>query len=648
MRVFHRRFANGFGVRKGKMWASYLPSNKMLASISHRFNHLILPALIVFVLSGCGGGGDEFSARLQPSVSSGVGAESLDERKVALANSLTELSDEQALAYTASYSDLTAAFGTDVALAKAHYAGAGRAEGRVISFSALRYIASYPDLIGVFGLDTETATRQYIRRGLSQGRTASFDGLRYIATNLPLLSHLGLDADAAARHYITVGYSAGLRTTFSPLQYIASFADLMAAYGLNAVAGVTHYIANGFSESRRATFNAVQYLANYADLRAAFGTNTDAAAAHFISNGSKEGRTDALPNGAPTARISTPASNIILIASTINLSGASSSDPDGNALTYLWKLTNKPANSTAQLGGATTASPALSPDVGGSYVIELVVSDGTLSSPAVSLEIKAGTPVSGNLLASMVWTKANSPIIFTGDVGIPYGATLNIKEGVELVTSATPTRLFIRGALIVEGSAAEKVRLSNLEIIAVGESAKRHSINISNAVIQNSTLQSFGSGTSPGYGDIVIRDSWLDLRSSTYLSMIEGSQGTIERNYFQRGALRFNMYSSALTIKNNSFGGLGSEGDPPIRPEYVGSNSILSIVGNTFRAIGQTSVALRVNSIATISVVGNYWSTLDDAVIQNMIFDQNDDLGTPSTIQYQPFLTAPDPATPLQ
>ncbi|MBK6427421.1 MAG: hypothetical protein IPF82_14820 [Blastocatellia bacterium] len=52
---------------------------------------------------------------------------------------------------------------------------------------------------------------------------------------------------------------------------------------------------------------------------------------------------------------------------------------DGDALTYGWTLTVKPAHSKATLSGAATAHPTFYADKPGTYVITLVVNDGTVS-----------------------------------------------------------------------------------------------------------------------------------------------------------------------------------------------------------------------------------------------------------------------------
>jgi chitinase len=87
------------------------------------------------------------------------------------------------------------------------------------------------------------------------------------------------------------------------------------------------------------------------------------------------------------------------------LSGAGSTDPDGDPIAYQWTLVSRPPGSAATLLGAATATATLTPDLYGPYVVRLIVTDGELSSAdEVTITARNHAPVAnaGNDLESNV------------------------------------------------------------------------------------------------------------------------------------------------------------------------------------------------------------------------------------------------------
>jgi len=105
------------------------------------------------------------------------------------------------------------------------------------------------------------------------------------------------------------------------------------------------------------------------------------------------------------------------------LNGSSSSDPDGDALTYTWILKSKPVGSQSTLVNASGVTVKFTPDVLGEYVAELSVSDG--NNQAVKDEVK----VTVNQLPN------NAPVANAGPA-----QTVNVGQKVALdgSTSADP------------------------------------------------------------------------------------------------------------------------------------------------------------------------------------------------------------------
>ncbi len=97
-------------------------------------------------------------------------------------------------------------------------------------------------------------------------------------------------------------------------------------------------------------------------------------------------------NAAPVARAGPNQS--VTVGSTVTLDGSTSSDANGDALTYRWSLTTRPAGSAAALTGGTSPKPSFTADVAGTYVATLIVNDGQAdSAPATVLVVSAAANV---------------------------------------------------------------------------------------------------------------------------------------------------------------------------------------------------------------------------------------------------------------
>ncbi len=67
---------------------------------------------------------------------------------------------------------------------------------------------------------------------------------------------------------------------------------------------------------------------------------------------------------------------LVMLAVTVDLSGSSSTDSDGDELTYAWSFTSRPTGSSAAFSSTTTVETSFVTDVAGDYVVLLTVSDG--------------------------------------------------------------------------------------------------------------------------------------------------------------------------------------------------------------------------------------------------------------------------------
>ncbi len=78
------------------------------------------------------------------------------------------------------------------------------------------------------------------------------------------------------------------------------------------------------------------------------------------------------------------------VATPVVLDGSGSHDPNGDPLSYSWSLIARPADSLASLSNPSSVSPQLTLDVPGTYVAQLIVSDGLVESAPDEVVISTG------------------------------------------------------------------------------------------------------------------------------------------------------------------------------------------------------------------------------------------------------------------
>lgn len=140
---------------------------------------------------------------------------------------------------------------------------------------------------------------------------------------------------------------------------------------------------------------------------------------------------DITENAKPVARSGKDLS--IKTGETARLDGSGSSDADGDELTFQWSFVSKPSGSVASLVSATTPTPSFIADVSGTYVVLLVVNDGTEDSILTGSSTIAITANNDN--APPVANAGSDLEIKTGEIAILRGSDSTDADGDALTYS---------------------------------------------------------------------------------------------------------------------------------------------------------------------------------------------------------------------
>lgn len=189
--------------------------------------------------------------------------------------------------------------------------------------------------------------------------------------NLPPVAYAGMDQSVIAGTLVTLDASGSTDPDGDLISY--SWALQSAPLGSLAVLANPATVYPTFTADVQGTYSFVLSV-----------SDGDASSIDYVNV------TAAIPNAAPVANAGLD--QTVVTGSTVTLDGSGSSDADGDTLSYLWSfdLTTMPAGSTAILMGSTTATPTFVADVGGTYTIRLVVSDGYATSTVDTVTVTAG------------------------------------------------------------------------------------------------------------------------------------------------------------------------------------------------------------------------------------------------------------------
>jgi parallel beta-helix repeat protein len=307
--------------------------------------------------------------------------------------------------------------------------------------------------------------------------------------------------------------------------------------------------------------------------------------------------------------------------------------------------------------------------------------------------VHAATEVTGIITSDTTWSKANSPYNLTGNIAIDKGVTLIIEPGVTVNLNSYYIR--VNGTLTARGSSTDNIYFNGGSVVFTplstgwNEQTGTGSI-IENAII-NATLQL--GNTSPMVNKNTIMKTINVGGGSPIISKNTIDIGTLsdwlDRPVYLSTAIGIGNENTALIIDNTISGSLDntaisvSSGSPTIQRNRISNSygyggdpgywqSGISISGNSSPIIKQNTITKNAVGISLegsptptivnnniednsnynlrmmlgvevdIAAANNWWGTTDTSVIDDKIYDYEDDFNL-GKVSYTPILNTPNP-----
>lgn len=195
-----------------------------------------------------------------------------------------------------------------------------------------------------------------------------------VVINTPPVANAGPDQNAAVGEVVVLDGSASTDAEGNPLSFRWSLTSVPPGSGATL---------------SDATAVSATFVADVAG---------DYVAQLIVNDGEFDSPADAVLVTAQVVVVNTPPvanaglDQSILVGETATLNGGSSTDADGDPLTFSWSL-SLPAGSSAVLSDAAAVAPSFVADVAGTYVAQLIVNDGLDDSAPDSAVIVAAPPL---------------------------------------------------------------------------------------------------------------------------------------------------------------------------------------------------------------------------------------------------------------
>lgn len=278
-------------------------------------------------------------------------------------------------------------------------------------------------------------------------------------------------------------------------------------------------------------------------------------------------------NGEPVAAAGDD--QAVFVGETVSLSAVGSTDPDGDALTYSWALTTKPDTSSATVSSAGSETATFVPDVPGTYVAQVTVSDGDDDDiDEVTVTASYDLRLSGTISADSTLHDRGAPYTVAASV-VVGGGTLTIMPGVRIE--------FAQGARFIVSSGGV--------LKAIGTAAD--------------TIRFVGSQSTAGHWEGIEIASASPLNELTYVEIAHGGANSWAGLWVWSGAavkVTHSLIRNSSTVGVENTGSLSGWAENVLRDNAVAG---LDLAANTIRHLDAASVYAGGSTPYALKVTGS-------------------------------------------
>ena len=204
----------------------------------------------------------------------------------------------------------------------------------------------------------------------------------------------------------------------------------------------------------------------------------------------------AITNHAPVANAGSNQNGIV--GQPVQLNG-SCTDADGDTTTRTWSFTSKPVGSTAALSSATILNPTFTPDLPGSYQLQLICNDGHVDSSPSSVVITVAPNAISLTPASPLLGVGRT---INGTITLPQpapagGVAVALSSANIAIATVAPSLVTIPGGSTTGSFTVTGVALGGpvtLTGSAAGFASGTTSVTVTNTLISLGTLPAIGLG----------------------------------------------------------------------------------------------------------------------------------------------------------